>query len=266
MDGKRKVTRSNYRWVAFKMKWLVPNWERAVGPAFWIYRLKEWWWYNMDPDNGCGKLHDVIEWWQDTAVKWLTPHLANARRLLYICVEDNGTKLLHETANYFYIRTRDENQYYFEGKVNLLGKVTITRTQWVDSKGDAKNLFLYGIVHGLCGKPEKEEEKPVPQTAEVFNGYVLTKRQLLDAVESVTRHEEFGWEKVYVAEEQLIIEIQPKNEWEFRRKLEKWVLKAYFQEVDYWFNLPDEWQKTFVARIENMDTKTAIKCVKEIEL
>ena len=44
------------------------------------------------------------------------------------------------------------------------------------------------------------------------------------------------------------------------------MLKAYFPEVDYWFNLPDEWQKTFVARIENMDAETAIKCVKEIEL
>ena len=182
------------------MKWLVPNWERAVGPAFWLYRLYWWWRYPFRD-----RIDRAKEWWNEKAVKWLTPHLANARRLLYICVEDNGTKLLGHGANFFYIRTRDENQYYFEGKVNLLGKVSITRTQWLDSKGDAKNLFLYGIVHGLCGEPEKEDEKPVPQTVEVFSGYVLTKSQLLMAVDSVTRHEEFEWINVYVAEERLII-------------------------------------------------------------
>lgn len=211
----------------------------------------------MDPDNGCGKLHHVIEWWQDTVVKWLTPHLANARRLLYICVEDNGTKLLHHRAHYFYIRTRDEKQYYFEGKVNLLGKVTITRTQWVDGKGNAKNLFLYGIVHGLCGEPEKEEEKPVPQTVEVFNGYVLTKRQLLDAIESVTRHEEFGWDKVLIAESKLCLRIEPKDAWTFCRMLDRSVLDECFPGVDVVYKLEDKDYEKFGEIVAKMSVEDA---------
>lgn len=108
----KRMSAVEYRWKRFKMTWLVPNWGRARGPAFWVCRGIVWWRYNMDRHNACSRLSRFLRWWNEKAMAVLTPHLGNARRFLVFCFDLDDMKLLDYGANYFYARTRDAEQYY----------------------------------------------------------------------------------------------------------------------------------------------------------
>ena len=254
------VKREDYGWNAFKMKWLVPNYRRAVGPAYWAYCFREWWWYNMDPHNCCGLLHEVIEWKEQKLMKWLTPHLKHARDFLSFCVEENGTKLLWHGANFFRTRSRDENQWYFNGRASWLGKVTVTRSQWLDSKEEPQNLFVHGIAQGLSG--EEPEEKLVEKREVVFSGWILTKKQEQRARDSITQQLEFDWDWLSIALEKLVEKLKiedPQRAWEWKKRLEHAVLKEGWPEAAEWWCLSEEEYEKFEARICSMTAEEAEK-------
>lgn len=251
-----KVNRSNYWWYSFKMRYLVPNYERSVGPAWWIWNAKDWLHYNLDTDNYCSLISHFIRWKNEKLVKWLSPWLFNARKFLFFCIEQNGTKLLDCDANYFYVRTRDENQFYFIGRVNLFGKVNIVRKQWVDSNGRPKNLFLYGIVNGLCNG---HEEVPMEQAKLLFSGFVLTSKQLKHAEDMITQNLEFGWDWLSISTDKFIDELKPDDRVDFEKKLYRSVLDEYFPGTDKIYNLEENDYRKFEAIVCNMSVDEARK-------
>ena len=185
----RKMPMSEYRWKLFKMTWLVPNWGRARGPAFWLYLLKEWWYWNMNMRYTTGFLYKVVDWWKSKFTKKLTPWLSNARDFMEIFINENGTKLLDYDAWSFRTRTRDEHQYYFDGEVSLFGKVRIWQTQYKDSSGEAQNAFVNAIVGD-------EDLKPV--TKLLWQGRILSKEAKIAAVEEALKFRHVGWHDFFV--------------------------------------------------------------------
>ena len=260
----KKVNRRNYRWHAFKMKWLVPNYEHAVGPAFWLWKLNYWWkewcFYNMDPYNACGLLYKIIDWRDKVLLRWLTPQLKNARKFLNFCIEENDTKLLNFTAKSFYVRSRDENQYYFKGHADPLGNVTITKTQWIGKDGKPANLFLTGLF-------TDDDQKLTENSETIFTGKILTKKQLEDAKAEIVKHEEFCWDHESIALDKLfeVLELKDaEDNWTWRSNLRKAVAKKYFPDFkDNWFELPEEDSEKFEQIIINMTLEEAKELTKK---
>lgn len=258
-----KVNRKNYWWHSFKMKWLVPNYSRAVGPAFWIYKLKEWWWYNMNADNCCGLLHKVIEWKDCKLMKWLTPQLKNARKFLEFCREENGTKLLWYKANFFRCRTRDENQYYFNCWTNWLGKVTVTRTQWLDEDGKAVNTFIWGIA----SLDDENLKPPTEHKEKIFSEWVLTKKQLNKAKEKILKHGEFGWDMLNIHVTELAEEVGIQNEddrWKWGMMLKSATLKKWWPGIEHICDLNEVEYKKFEDMICSMSLDEALKLMNSL--
>lgn len=262
------MPRSEYRWKAFKMRYLVPNWGRAVGPAFWIYKAKMWWDYETDTTNYCSKLSHFLRWLNEDVKRWLTPWLRNARKFKHICIECNGTKLLADDAMMFYNRTRDGNQYYFLGKVNLLGKFTITRRQWVEPDNTPINCFLYGITKAFSDDPAQAEEDCKQLTLKeevIFTKYILTFSQLMKAIEEVQSRDEVGWDVSMINEEKLIIQLRPKDPWKFKRALEKDIFEKYFPYTTELSELHSEDFGEFDKKVSEIDLETAKKILKNIK-
>lgn len=263
---KKKVNRKNCWWYSFKMKWLVPNWKRAAGPAFMIYRLKNWWLFNMDAGNCCGLLNKVIEWKDCTLMKWLTPQLKNARKFLNFCSEENDTKLLWYKANFFRCRTRDDNQYYFNGWANWLGKVTVTRSQWLNAKGEVENLFLWGIANSLLKSDDKPVEMPVEKTVTIFSGWILTNKQLELAKEEILKQKEFDWDMLRISEGKLAKELGMTDKIEafnWSQSLKDAVLKKHWPDAKAWWELEQKDRDEFNRIICNMKAEEAKELVEK---
>lgn len=228
----------------------LPCWKKRY------YDLKSWWWFNMDPHNCCGLLHKLIEWRDEKLAKWLTPHLKNARKLLNLCIQENGTKLLSYTANSFYIRTRDESQWYFEGKAGFFGKVTITRSQLLDEDGKPQNRFMTGIANALSD--EKEQKTLIERSDVVFSGWVLTKKQLERAEDEITQHVEFGWDwkSIALARMSKKLHLSAEKAWEWEKQLEEAILKRDWNGVKIWDLSEDDYKK-FEAGICSMTVEEA---------
>ena len=229
-----KVNKGNYWWHALKMRWLVPNRGRAVGPAYWAYRAWRWLAFNTDPDNASGALYKAIEWRDNTLAEWLTPHLANARRFLTFCLNENSLKALAYTANSFSCRSRDEHQYYFTGWASLLGKVKVVRSQWIGKDGKPENLFMWVLAH-LGDGPEACRDAPKETRTEVFSGWVLTAAQLERAKAEIIGHAEFDWDYIGIFTDRLLkeLEIDDKDAWRWRVSLENAVMRERMPDVKF---------------------------------
>lgn len=260
------MPRSEYKWKAFKMKWLIPNWGRAVGPAFWICKAKMWWDYEMDTSNYCSKISHFIRWLNEDVKRWLTPWLRNARKFKHICIECNGTKLLENDAMMFYIRTRDANQYYFLGKVNLLGKFTIIRRQWVQPDNTPINCFLFGITHAFSKDPEAAEEEAknlILKEEVVFTDFVLTKAQLLKSIQKIESRDDFGWDASDIFIEKLAIQLKLKDSWKFKTAIYRHILQTYFPYAQYIYDLKEKDHKSFDEKILELNLDIAKRLAKE---
>ncbi len=228
------------------MTWLIPNWSRAKGPAFWIYCIKERLQYELDKDNCCSMLHKFLEWVRGDLTRWLTPWLKNARSLHYFCIEYNGTKLLDHNAMSFFIRSRDENQYYFRGRIKLNGKVEITMSQWLDVDGKPNNLFFNFVTNALS-EDEPKEASLVEKKKILFDKVILTKKQLKSAEHEMMLWPEFGWDLSSINIERIIEEIKPKSILDFRKDLEQAVNDKWFPKNANkpWYELDEEDENRF---------------------
>jgi hypothetical protein len=171
------------------MTWLVPNWERSRGPAFILWKIMDWWRWNMTMKYYSAWLYKKVDWLRCDFVKWLTPWLSHARDFMQIVINENSTKLLDYSSMKFSIRTRDEHQYYFYGKCSIFGKVKIYRSQWKDDDGESHNLFVQAIL----GDRDLHAE-----TKLLWEGRVLTKLQKINAVEEIFKFKEFCWTDMFV--------------------------------------------------------------------
>lgn len=239
------------------MKWLVPNWERAVGPAFWIYRLRRWWWREMNPHFYGNLRWEVNDFFKNRLLKWLTPHLRNARNFMEFCIQQNGTKLLDHDSMSFYIRSRDGNQYYFLGRLGLHGRMRVWKRQWVDGMGDARNLFLYGVVHGLCGEEIKDEDNLVLREELVFDGTILTRKQLVRAKREILKCREFDWSDSFAAMSILATELGMEEENFTERLLESVIGELFPDEKQAYWRLDDKRREKVDAAIVSMDADEA---------
>lgn len=220
----------------------------------------------MDAENCCGLLHKVIEWKDCKLMKWLTPQLKNARKFLEFCREENDTKLLWYKANFFRCRSRDENQYYFNGWANWLGKVTVTKSQWLNSKGEAENMFMWGIANGLLKNDDSPVEVPVEKKETIFSGWILTKSQLEAAIEKILKHEEFAWDMFSISKEKLAKELGMTDEMEvfkWGQNLQDAVLKEHWPDVKEFWNLEQKDYDEYKRIICNMKAEEAKELVEK---
>lgn len=188
------MKRSEYKWNLFKMTWLVPNYARARGPAWWAWNAMDWWRRETDTHNYCSKISRFKRWWSEKAVKWLTPWMCNARKFMDVCANCSDTKLLEFKAGSLYMRTRDENHFYYTIKSNLLGNVSVWRGQWLNKKGRPQNIFAWSVISGLCGNDGEPFEMPEKRTEMIWMGRILTAGQLKSALSQITQYREFGWD------------------------------------------------------------------------
>jgi hypothetical protein len=225
--------------------------------------LKRWWWYNTDPCNCCGLLYEINRWKDQKLLKWLTPHLRRARQLLDFCREMNGTKLLWHSANAFRVRSRDAFQYYFDARASFFGKVTVTRTQWLDEDGEAQNMFLQGVIDWLS---EGEREKPLVKKSEViFSGWAWTENQVKQAEKELLKHPEFAWDWLGIAERSLVKElgIREADELQWRQKLHDAVIREEFGVEKKWWDLEKEEYEKFAGRICALTPEEAQKLMQK---
>lgn len=251
------MSMAEYRWKRFKMTWLVPNWGRAGGPAFWVCMGLEWWNYNMDRRNACSCLSRFLDWWGRKPAGWLTPHLGNARRFLNFCYDLGGDmKLLDYGANHFYARTKYAELYYYTGSIDWLGRVTVTRSQWVSSSGKPENMLMWAVVNSI-----KDTEEPVDIPVErrelIYSGRILTEGQLLRAMEKVASHDEFCRSRMGMRENILVTMIRPRIRREFIESLHRSVLEEYFPGVSSWIDLEGKDLDRFRNMICSMSVEEA---------
>lgn len=122
------------------------------------------------------------------------PYLKPARILLHYALNRNGTKVLAYACSGlgFRCRTKDEEQYYYDFKCSLLGKITVYQTQYIES-GKPVNLFMGLVVPTVMdvvsGKEidESDTEGIEEVTRKVFESRVLTKSQFFKAVHQIRR-------------------------------------------------------------------------------
>ncbi len=258
------MKRKEYKWKKFKMTWLVPNYARSRGPAWWLYKcymkwedFRYWWYYNIvDGANCCGLRHKFMDWLKGDVTRWLTPQLRNARKFIAFFREYNGTKLLDSEANCTIVRTRDENQYYFLAKSNLFGNVTIKRWQWLDSKGKAHNAFMWGLFG-------EDEDKPVKHEEIIFKTKVFTKKQLDEAKEAIVKAvPEVDWFFDEIKRDSMAEQLGWKDEWEFTKKLNESIFKEFFPGKNFIYELTEEEDKKYEQIIMNMSLEEAAERVK----
>ena len=227
----------------------------------WIESFRFWWSYNMDPCNACGLLYSIIDFWGKKVKKWLTPWLWNARSFLSFCINENGTKLLNFDANYFYIRTRDDKQFYFTGTVSPFGMVRVWRTRWLNDKGESVNLFMHGICTALCEEPEAKEERLTEVKEMIYRKRILTQKQLAVAMQEILNFLEFDWDwygaKCELFEEKL--KLPEKDRKKFEDALEQAVLKCHFPEssVKNWWELESKDIDRYLTIFKDMTLEDA---------
>ena len=185
----KRMSDAEYKWKSFKMTWLVPNWGRARGPAFWIWRVMDWWHWNMNMRYTTGWLYNTVDFFKNKVFKKATPWLTHARDFMEVFINENGTKLIDYDSMSFTTRTRDAHQYYFNGKCSLFGKVKIWQSQYFDDLDESQNLFENAI---FGEKPLREERKLI------WEGRVLTKAQKIAAIEDVMKLKQVGFFTFFV--------------------------------------------------------------------
>jgi hypothetical protein len=85
---------------------------------------------------------------------FLTPWLKTRRDMMHTFINENCGKLLDSGWNRALIRNRKENLCYYEMKSGLFG-VTLTRTQYLDSEGESRSLFLEALTEAFAGEKSK---------------------------------------------------------------------------------------------------------------
>jgi len=203
------MKRSEYKWKRFKMTWLVPNWRHADfrGPAGWIAYAWEhakcfWddacWWCskNLRPEVSNGYMGRLVGWWKHEAGCKLTPWLDWARLVPVRLSLMSDLKLLDDSWDHKYYRTRDGSNEYFLFEIGMLGNVKVWRYKWVDEHGEAKNAFLAGVEAWLDGKPallERTDEK-------LWEGKIRSEYDMLAAVSDMIEAGHFKLSKLELVE------------------------------------------------------------------
>ena len=247
------LTRKQYYWKNFLMTWLVPNYRRAKGPAWWVFKAK-WWWSEEMTTDYCGSfLNNVIDK-LDSWRKKCTPWLKNAREFIDYCCGMTETKLLSCKSTYIYVRTRGEHTKYFMVKTDLFGNVTIDRIIFRDEKGKLANAF----IAGFCGHELKREVK------RIWESTILTKNQLKEAKKDVLKFEDMSWITEWIKLEDFIDKWLPVIDAEMLEQRSKVgscvedLLEPKTNDEDY-----DARMKRIEKKLDEIDMKTALLTVKE---
>lgn len=187
------LTKREYYWKKFLMTWIVPNYARSRGVAFWVFKTKEWWSYEMTTLYSNSFLSNVLKK-LDEFKKKVTPWLYYARNFIVFCEEKTETKLLDFKSNTVFFRTRSDEHRYYRLDVSLFGEVTLTQTIFRDKSGKANNAFIASFF----GHSLKSEVKLL------WKGHILTKKQYFKAREEVMKFTEMEWDYNWIKLEDFV--------------------------------------------------------------
>jgi hypothetical protein len=197
----------------------------------------------------------VIGFFKEDVFAFLTPWLENARNFMNFVINNNDTKLLDYDALGFFVRTRDENCYYFRCKCSLTGQVTIELEQSFDENGNAVNRFVHGFI---CGNDY------ITKKHQIFSKRILTKKDIVDAMTEITKDDRFSWFVQIIAETFLLIrcnryfddDLQHENI-EFVETVEHAIMKELEIEDKKSYDLTDEECRKISERLEELTSEDA---------
>lgn len=112
----------------------------------------------------------------DNVLAFLSPWFRHRRNMMHTFANKNDSKLLDWNRNKVCVRTRDENQEYYELQSRLLG-ARLCKTVYVGKDGKHENLFLLQAA-AFMGAPSDEWSGLTQKTETVCETKLcLTKRQ-----------------------------------------------------------------------------------------
>ena len=162
-------------------------------PLFPPYR---WWHWRSITDryNWCfagNGYRQVIPALWNNVIQFLTPWYRPFRRLLSTFCNKNGMKLLSDSRNHTFLRTRDENQFYYTLRKRWLFWAELEERVCIDKKsGEQVNAFGAGISAFVSGATVEETAERYEERKKILcHGFIMTRRscqRMMDRIVELT--------------------------------------------------------------------------------